>query len=104
MISGNIFGKIVRCGLPFIQSLFVAVMSEQGYIDLCIIWLYSLGTYRQTHYAQGNKGEQKKDPSRPMELTPEQARELLNRLNKEDRDAIPKKEKGKSVVDTPRPW
>ncbi|MCP4694430.1 MAG: tetratricopeptide repeat protein [Desulfobacterales bacterium] len=53
-----------------------------------------------------NKNGQQPKPSRPMELTPEQARDLLNRLNKSDERDRGKKEnvKGKTTPNTPRPW
>jgi hypothetical protein len=53
---------------------------------------------------QGDQGQQKK--RKPLELTPEQARDLLNQLNKKDDNKMKqgKKAQGGKALNTPRPW
>ena len=51
---------------------------------------------------QNQQGQGKKQQQKPLELTPQQARDLLNRLNKQDTKG--KQKEGKRAIDTPRPW
>lgn len=50
-----------------------------------------------------SKSEKGKSEKKPLELTPEQARQLLNDLNKKD-ESKRKSEGNKTPIKTPRPW
>lgn len=56
----------------------------------------------QENNENNNKSEKSKAEKKPLELTPEQARQLLNELNKKDEKRKP--ENTKSPIKTPRPW
>lgn len=59
---------------------------------------------QQQEQPQNEQGQSQQRPSKPLELTPEQARELLNQLNSEDDLRKQKTAPSKRVIDTPRPW
>ena len=56
----------------------------------------------QGENGQNNNGGQRQ--AKPLELTPQQARELLNELNKQDQGKREEKQAVKQPVNVPRPW
>ncbi len=56
----------------------------------------------QKNQKQGGQSGQQKP--KPLELTPEQAQDLLNQLNKQDKKRMQNPAKGKRSMNTPRPW
>jgi len=56
----------------------------------------------QNQQNQGGQGDKK--PAKPLELTPEQARELLNELNSKDEDKHEGDVKAGKSINVPRPW
>jgi len=60
-----------------------------------------------TDKQQNDKGQGSRDSkgkSNPLKLKPEEARDLLNQLNKDDEGKKGKKSKEKRSINTPRPW